>query len=58
MLKTSAERVQTSQTMLHWKLYEKWGFNKSEKWYIHKPEILQKNEGQFELDSPDFKGTG
>lgn len=44
--------------MFHWKLYEKWGFNKSEKWYIHKPEILQKNEGHFELDSPDFKGTG
>ena len=24
--------------MLHWKLCEKWGFNKAEKWYIYKPE--------------------
>ena len=21
--------------MLHWKLFEKWGFNKAEKWYTH-----------------------
>ena len=25
--------------MLHWKLCEKWGLNKAEKWYIHKPEM-------------------
>ena len=24
--------------ILHWKLREKWGFNKAEKWYINKPE--------------------
>ena len=24
--------------MLHWKLCEKWGFNKAEKWYIQKPD--------------------
>ena len=24
--------------MLHWKLCEKWGFNKAQKWYIHMPE--------------------
>ena len=24
--------------ILHWKLCEKWGFNKAEKWYIHKPD--------------------
>ena len=24
--------------MLHWKLFENWGFNKAEKWYMHKPE--------------------
>ena len=24
--------------MLHWKLCEKWGFNKAKKWYINKPE--------------------
>ena len=33
--------------MLHWKLCEKWGFNKVEKWYIHKPDQL--------LDSEDCK---
>ena len=24
--------------ILHWKLCEKWGFNKAEKWYIHQPD--------------------
>ena len=24
--------------MIHWKLCEKWGFQKAEKWYVHKPE--------------------
>ena len=24
--------------MIHWKLCEKWGFQKAEKWYMHKPE--------------------
>ena len=30
--------------MLHWKLYGKWGFNKAEKWYIHKPENVLESE--------------
>ena len=30
--------------MLHWKLCEKWGFNKAEKWYIHKPEKVLESE--------------
>ena len=30
--------------MLYWKLCEKWGFNKAEKWYIHKPEKVLESE--------------
>ena len=30
--------------MLHWKLCAKWGFNKAEKWYIHKPEKVLESE--------------
>ena len=30
--------------MLHWKLCEKWGFNKAEKCYIHKPEKALESE--------------
>ena len=30
--------------MLHWKLCEKWGFSKAEKWYIHKPEKVLESE--------------
>ena len=30
--------------MLHWKLCEKWGFNKAEKWYIHKPQKFLESE--------------
>ena len=30
--------------MLHWKLCEKWGFNKAEKWYIHKREKVLESE--------------
>ena len=30
--------------MVHWKLCEKWGFNKAKKWHIHKPEKVLKSE--------------
>ena len=30
--------------MLHWKLFEKWGFNNAEKWYIHNSEIFLESE--------------
>ena len=30
--------------MFHWKLCEKWGFNRGEKWYILKPEKLLESE--------------
>ena len=30
--------------MLHSKLCEKWGFNKTETWYIHKPEKVLESE--------------
>ena len=30
--------------MLHWKLCEKWGFSKAEKWYIHQPEKVLESE--------------
>ena len=30
--------------MLHWKLCEKWRFNKARKWYIHKPEKVSEYE--------------
>ena len=28
--------------VLHWKLCQKWGFNKAEKWYIQKPQKVLK----------------
>ena len=30
--------------MIYWKLCEKWGFNKTRKWYIHKPEKVLESE--------------
>ena len=30
--------------MIHWKLCEIWGFNKEEKWYMHKPEKVLESE--------------
>ena len=30
--------------ILHWTLFEKWGFNKAEKWYKHKSEKVLKSE--------------
>ena len=30
--------------MIYWMLCEKWGFNKAEKWYIHKPEKVLESE--------------
>ena len=30
--------------MLHWKLCEKWGFNRAGKWYLHKPEKVLEYE--------------
>ena len=39
--------------MLHWKLCEKWGFNKAEKWYIHKPEkVLESKNCMILWDFP------
>ena len=39
--------------MLHWKLCEKWGFNKAEKWYIHKPKkVLESENCKILLDFP------
>ena len=39
--------------MLQWKLCEKWGFNKAEKWYIHKPEkVLESGDGKILWDFP------
>ena len=41
---TYIQRIYTEYThnnvtkMIHWKLCEKWGFQKAEKWYVHKPE--------------------
>ena len=29
---------------MHWKLCEKWGFERGEKWYDHKPEKVLENE--------------
>ena len=37
----------------HWKLCEKWGFNKADKWYIHKPEkVLESEECKILWDFP------
>ena len=30
--------------MLHWKLCEKWEFNNTEKWYIHRPQKVLESE--------------
>ena len=30
--------------VLHWKLCQKWGFNKAEKWYIQKPQKVLKSD--------------
>ena len=30
--------------MFHWKLYETWGLNKAQQWYIHKPEKVFESE--------------
>ena len=30
--------------ILHWKLCEKWGFNKAEKWYMHMPEKVLESD--------------
>ena len=39
--------------MLHWKLSEKWGSNKAEKWYIHKPEkVLESGNYKILWDFP------
>ena len=36
-----------AETLL-WKLCEKWGFNKAEKWYIHKLEnVLESENGKI-----------
>ena len=39
--------------MHHWKLCEKWGFNKAEKWYILKPEkVLESEDCKILWDFP------
>ncbi|XP_069971818.1 uncharacterized protein [Penaeus vannamei] len=39
--------------VIHWKLCEKWGFEKSDKWYTHKPEkVLESNECKILWDLP------
>ena len=30
--------------MIHYRLCKKWGFNKAEKWYMHKPEKVLESE--------------
>ena len=30
--------------ILHWKLCEKWGFERAERWYEHKPEFVLEND--------------
>ena len=44
MLKTSPERIQKMHDnvarMVHWKLFEKFNLEKSEKWYLHKPQTV------------------
>ena len=37
-------RHDNSSKILHWKLCQKWGFNKPEKWYIQKPEKVLESE--------------
>jgi len=39
--------------VIHWKLCEKWGFEKSDKWYTHKPEkVLESDECKILWDFP------
>ena len=39
--------------VIHWKLCEKWGFEKSDQWYTHKPEkVLESEECKILWDFP------
>ena len=38
--------------MLHYKLCDKWGFNKAEKWYIHKEKVLESEDCKILWDFP------
>ena len=39
--------------VIHWKLCEKWGFEKSNQWYTHKPEkVLESEECKILCDFP------
>ena len=39
--------------VIHWKLCEKWGFDKSDRWYTHKPEkVLDSKECKILWDFP------
>lgn len=39
--------------VIHWKLCEKWGFERSDKWYTHKPEkVLESDECKILWDFP------
>ena len=39
--------------VIHWKLCEKWGFGKTEKWYTHHPERVLESEDCKILCSPE-----
>ena len=39
--------------VIHWKLCEKWGFEKAEKWYMHQPErVLESEDCKILWDFP------
>ena len=39
--------------VIHWKLCEKWGFEKTEKWYMHQPErVLESEDCKILWDFP------
>ena len=41
------------KSVIHWKLCEKWGFEKAEKWYMHQPErVLESEDCKILWDFP------
>ena len=47
------ERHDNVAKVIHWKLCEKWGFEKSDQWYTHKPEkVLESEDARFYGISP------
>ena len=46
-------RYDNVDKVIHWKLFEKWGFEKAEKWHMHQPEkVLESEDCKILWDFP------